>query len=87
MNGNPARHTRWLFVAAGRRGEEGRTTGDAEDAFAAAIPEKEHREVAAMFKHVIGAVDKVNEQCGNPPDSTGPGSSPADLCRSTIGGW
>ncbi|GEM_PF-5873099 len=61
MNGKPARHTRWLFVAAGRRREEVRTTGDVEDAFVAAIHENEHREVVAMFEHVIGAVDKVIE--------------------------
>ncbi len=59
--GNPGRHTRWLFVATGRRREEVRTAGHVEDAFAAAIHENEHRDVAAMFEHVIVAVDKVIE--------------------------
>jgi sugar (pentulose or hexulose) kinase len=55
------RHSRWLLVAAGKRREEIRTAGHVEDAFAAAIHENEHREAAAMFEHVIGAIDKVIE--------------------------
>lgn len=59
--GHPARESRWPFVAAGRRREGVRTAAHVEDAFAAAIHENEHRDVAAMFEHVIGAVDKVIE--------------------------
>jgi sugar (pentulose or hexulose) kinase len=56
-----ARHSRWLLVATGRRREEIRTAGHVEDAFAAAIHENDHREAAAMFEHMIGAIDKVIE--------------------------
>jgi sugar (pentulose or hexulose) kinase len=59
--GHQARHSRWPFVAAGRRREELRTSARVEDAFAAAIHGNEHRKVAAMFEPVIGAVDKVIE--------------------------
>jgi sugar (pentulose or hexulose) kinase len=56
--GRPARR---LFVATGRRREEAQNAGHLEDAFAAAIHEYEQREAAAMFEHVIGAIDKVIE--------------------------
>jgi hypothetical protein len=40
---------------------EVRTAAHLEDAFADAIHENEHREAAARFEYVIGAIDKVIE--------------------------